>query len=172
MEVSRKSRGIDATPWLFAALSLYPMAARADAIIPYMAVPWGQAVLLPLVIVVEAVVLRRILGGRFLSAFVQSFVANLASTALGAGLYVLTMPALSEPLFYWWFKGRFATEFLRNGFIALGFALILGILSWLVESLIVARMRKETWRAAWRPSAAANLVTYLGLILLSIWFQI
>jgi hypothetical protein len=155
-----------------AAISFCPVAAHADAIIPYMVVPWGQVFLLPLVVIVEAVVLWRMLRGRFLSALGQSFVANLASTVLGAGLYFATMAAFGEPLFYWWFKGGFATKTVRNACIALGFAVALWFVSWIVESLVVARMRKvESWRIVLIPCAIANLVTYVGLLALALLYQ-
>ena len=152
--------------------SLAPCSAHADAIIPYMVVPWGQVFLLPLVIVVEAAILHSMLGGRFAAALGQSFVANLASTMLGAGIYFTTMTWAGDPLFDWWFKGDFATDTVRNACIAFGFAAILWFLSWLVESLIVARMRKaDSWRQVSRACAYANLATYAGLLALAIWFQ-
>jgi len=155
-----------------AAISFCPAAAYADAIIPYMVVPWGQVFLLPLVVIVEAVILWRMLSGSFLSALGQSFVANLASTVLGAGLYFATLPAFGDPLFYWWFKGGFATKFIRNACIALSFAVALWFVSWVSESLVVARMRKvERWRIVLIPCAIANLVTYVGLLALALVYQ-
>jgi hypothetical protein len=148
-----------------------PLDAQADAIIPYMVVPWGQAFLLPLVILVEATILRSLAGGKMLSCFFQSLIANIISTALGAALYLATMPLISEPLFYWWFKGGFASEAVRNACIALGFALVLWAISWSSETAIISRMRKTNFWGIARACAWANLVTYIFLLGLALWFQ-
>jgi hypothetical protein len=146
--------------------------AHADAIIPYMVVPWGEFFLLPIVVVVEAAILQGMLGGRFADTLGQSFVANIASTLLGAGLYAATMSWWGNPLFAWWFQGSFATATIRNACIALGFAVILWFLSWLVETFVVARMRKAiSWKQVGRACAFANFATYAGLFVIALWFQ-
>jgi hypothetical protein len=151
---------------------LVPSAANANAIIPYMAVPWGQVFLLPAVVVIEGLILWRLLSGRLLPALGQSFVANLASTLVGAALYFATMPLVGESLFQWWFKGGFSSEAVRNAFIALTFAAVLWAVSWAVESIVIARMRKSpVWRGVSRPCAIANAVTYVSLFGLSLLFQ-
>ncbi len=149
-----------------------PLEANANAIIPYMAVPWGQAFLLPIVILIEALVLWRLLSGRFPPVLGQSFVANLASTFVGAALYFATMPLIGEPLFQWWFKGGFASEAIRNACIALAFAGVLWVISWFVESLVIGHLRKlDNWKRVSRQCAIANLVTYASLLGLAISFQ-
>jgi hypothetical protein len=151
------------------AFALAPTLASANAMIPYMAVPWGQLVLFPLVIFVEAIVFWVSLGGRFLSVLGQSFIANLASTLVGAALYLTTMGVLQEPLFHWWFKGALGTDAIRSACIALGFASTLWLLSWLIESFVVARVRRKSSMAqVLRPCAIANVVTYSGLLLVAL----
>lgn len=151
---------------------LVPSVANANAIIPYMAVPWGQVVLLPIVVVVEGLILWQLLSGRFPPALGQSFVANLASTLVGAALYFATMPLVGESLFQWWFKGGFSSEAVRNACIALTFAAVLWAVSWAIESVVIARMRKSlTWRGVSRPCAIANTVTYVSLFGLALLFQ-
>jgi hypothetical protein len=140
--------------------------------IPYLAVPWGQLLLLPVVVVVEAIVLRRSWGGRVAPILGQSFVANLTSTLVGAGLYRMTMGRLHEPLFDWWFKGGFGTEAIRNACISIGFASVLWLISWVIESFVLARLRKTGFSGVSRPCAVANVVTYAGLIVIALWFQI
>lgn len=148
-----------------------PLEARADAIIPYMAVPWGQAFLLPIVILIEGIIIRKLAGGSVLSTLFQSFIGNIISTALGAVLYLATIPLVGERLFYWWFKGEFGSETLRNACIALAFATVLGAVSWSSETLVIARLRKVKFRDMALPCAWANLVTYILLLGLALWFQ-
>lgn len=148
-----------------------PLTARADAMIPYMVVPWGQVFLLPVVIFVEGAILRSLLGGKVLSTLLQSFVANLVSTTLGAALYYATMPLVGDRLFYWWFKGGFASEAVRNACIAIVFAVVLWTISWLSETLVIARMRKaNSIKEIAFPCALANLATYALLLALALWF--
>ncbi len=148
-----------------------PLTARADAIIPYMAVPWGQVFLLPLVILIEGSILYSVAGGRILSAMFQSFIANIVSTVLGAILYFATMPLVGDHLFQWWFKGGFASEAIRNASIALGFAVALWAVSWASETAVVSRLRKMPFKAIAPAMAWANLVTYVLLLGLALWFQ-
>ncbi|MEK7234460.1 MAG: hypothetical protein AAB268_11635, partial [Elusimicrobiota bacterium] len=96
--------------WLVIQLMLFPLGAHANAIIPYMIVPWGQVFLLPLVIIIEGVILQRLLGGKLRSILFQSFAANLLSTALGAALYFATMPLVGNRLFDWWSSGGFSAK--------------------------------------------------------------
>ena len=127
---------------------------------------------MPLVVAVEGVALWRFLGGRFPPALGQSFVANVVSTLVGAAVYFAAMPLFGQTLFDWWFKGVFATEAVRNLLIAVAFAVVLFIVSWLLESAVVARLRKAgSWRAVARQCAIANLITYVALISLAVSFQ-
>jgi hypothetical protein len=152
-------------------LVFFPLTVHADAMIPYMVVPWGQVFLLPIVIFVEGYILRKILGGKFYSALIQSCIANIASTILGVALYFITMPLIGEGLFYWWFKGGFSSEAVRNACIAILFAAVLWVVSWLSEMLVIAHMRKTSSdMKIVRAAAIANLATYSLLLTLAIWF--
>ena len=145
--------------------------AMADAIIPYMVVPWGQVFLLPLVICLEAVVLRQFLRGSFKSNLFQSFIANLVSTALGAASYTLASGFLNSVVFEWWFKGGFSEESIRSALISLGFAVVLWIISWTSESVVIAKLRKETIaKSILIASAWANVLTYVLLLAIAVWF--
>jgi hypothetical protein len=154
--------------------SFYPrfrIGACADAIIPYMAIPWGQLFLLPAVVFIEGLILNGLLGGGMLAAMFQSLLGNIASTALGAALYLATMPLVGDKLFQWWFKGGFASEAIRNACIALGFAVGLFCVSWVSETIIVAHLRRTTYRSVGSAAAVANLATYILLLGLALWFQ-
>ena len=168
-----RHRGCERGIWVFvAAIALFPNSAKADAMIPYMVVPWGQVFLFPVVVIVEAVVLRTTFVGRFAPVLFQSFVANLASTLVGSLMYLATMNVVGERLFYWWFKGGFGTEAIRNAVIALAFAGVLWFVSWIVESAVIRRMRRaSSIREVFRPVALANVVTYVLLLGLAISFQ-
>ncbi len=145
--------------------------ASADAIIPYMVVPWGQLFLLPVVVLLEAIILRLMLGGTVKSNLVQSFLANLASTAIGAVTYVVTSPIFGNAAFHWWFKGEYSTESIRSALIASAFAAVLWFVSWVSESFVIVRMRRGTSaRPIISACAVANVVTYSSLLALAIWF--
>jgi len=148
-----------------------PVEACANAIIPYMAVPWGQLFLLPLVIIIEGFILRKLAGGSLLSTLFQSLTGNIVSTALGAAIYLATIEHIYDQIFTWWFKGSFASEALRNVCIALGFALTLYVISWVSETIVISRMRKTTFKEMAIPCALANLATYILLMVLAIWLQ-
>lgn len=146
-----------------------PALAVADAIIPYLVVPWGQLFLLPLVCFVEGAILYVQLGGSFWHAQLQSLVANIFSTLIGAGIYLLTSQWFATPLFHWWFKGGFATEAMRSAAIALGYAGILLAISWSSEAVIVGRLRRRPLSEVSWAVAIANATTYGLLLLLAIW---
>jgi hypothetical protein len=154
--------------WLL--LGAVPLYARADAMIPYMVVPWGQVFLLPLVIIVEGVILRGFLGGGTVAVMLQSTVANVASTIVGAALYMSGMPLIGDPLFTWWFKGSFGTEAVRSALISLSFAAILWVISWALETFIISRMRRVALNVVGKPCAIANVTTYGLLLALALWF--
>jgi len=157
--------------WWSIPLICIPATAHADAILPYMVVPWGQVFLLPIVILIEAIILWSLLHGRFRSTLFQSFVANLTSTILGVVLYVATMPLIGDRLFEWWFKGGFSSEAIRSACIALTFAVVLWTISWLSETFVIARMRKtSSMKKISFPCAVANVASYTLLLTLAIWF--
>jgi hypothetical protein len=145
--------------------------AMADAIIPYMVVPWGQLLLLPLVIVLEAFVLQKVLRGRFRANLFQSFIANLVSTALGAISFALASEFLNSIVFNWWFKGGFSEESVRSAVISLGFAVVLWAISWISESAVIAKLRKEPIsKSVLTACAWANVITYALLLAFAVWF--
>jgi len=148
-----------------------PHIAYADAMIPYMVVPWGQVFLLPIVILIEAAILQRLLGGKFRTTIYQSSLANFTSTILGTALYLATMPLVGDRLFEWWFKGDFSSEAVRSACISVMFVLFLWTISWLSEAFVIARMRKvSSMRQIIFPSAIANLASYAMLLTLALWF--
>lgn len=156
--------------WIISLVCI-PLQAHADAIIPYMVVPWGQVFLLPLVILIEALILRSLLHEKFRTSLNQSFIANLASTFFGVVLYILTMPLFGNLLFEWSFKGGFSTETIRNAFIAFAFAIVLWTISWLSEKTVIFRMRKtSSMKDVSFSCAVANLVSYALLLTLALWF--
>jgi hypothetical protein len=138
--------------------------AHADALIPFMVVPWGQVVLLPLVVIVEGAILRVLLPGSWGAAMLQSLGANAASTLVGVALYVGCMFFVGNVLYSWWFMGRLGTSGLRAGLISISFAVFLYAISWKIESVVIARMRKVTLAVVSKPCAVANAVTY-GILL-------
>jgi hypothetical protein len=154
--------------WPF--IGLAPLSAHADAMIPYMVVPWGQVFLLPLVVIVEAAIIRGFLGGGVIAVTLQSLVANVASTIVGALIYISGMSLIGDPLFTWWFKGGLGTEAIRAALISLSFAAALWAISWAVESLVISRMRKTALSVVAKPCAIANAATYVLLLALALWF--
>lgn len=157
--------------WWSISFVCIPLAVQANAIIPYMVVPWGQVLLLPILIIIEGYIFRRLLGGNFRSALFQSFVANLASTLLGMALYLTILPLVGDNLYYWWFKGDFSSQAIRNASIAILLAIVLWTISWLSETLIVSRMRKAvTFKEIAFPCALVNISTYALLLIIALWF--
>jgi hypothetical protein len=155
-------------PCLSAITFCFPLSAHANAIVPYMVVPWGQVFLLPLVILIEGAILYKLAGNRVMVAMFQSFLANIVSTVIGAALYFAIMPLVGRHLFEWWFKGGFASEAIRNAGIALCFAVALWTISWVSETLVIARLRKTTFKGIAPTIAWANVVTYVLLLALSL----
>lgn len=156
---------------IFTGIAVFlPAAASANALIPYMAVPWGQLFLFPMVVLIEAPFIRTetIKFGR---ALFHSLIANIASTIVGAGLYLATMPHIDDQIFNYWFKGQGGTETFRGLVIALGLAGVLGVLSWVIESVALARLRKINRNEVALPVAKANLVTYSILVFISLLFS-
>lgn len=150
------------TPLIISLLVLCnPLNAQANAILPYMAVPYGQAFLLPIVVLIESLILRRLAGRHLLIVLFQVFIANCVSTAIGAAIY---FPFLESPLFRWWEEAEIDSMPIISAIIALVFALILYIISWSTESIVIARMRKIKITDITGPCARANLATYILLL--------
>lgn len=145
--------------------------AQADAIIPYMVVPWGQVFLLPLVISLEAIVLWKLLRGSFKSNLFQSLIANIVSTVLGAFSYVLVSGFFGNVVFEWWFKGGFSEESIRGALISFGLAVVLWIISLVSEAFVIGRLREITIsKPILVASAVANTLTYVLLLTMAFWF--
>jgi len=155
----------------FAAAAMAPVVAHADAIIPYVVVPWGQALLLPIVVIIEGLILVASLGGGVMATMLQSLLANVASTIVGGIIYVGTMTFAGEAMHMWVFKaGIFGKgRAIRTTLLSLAFAAVLFALSWAVESWVIARMRRTTIRVVARPCALANAATYALLLALALW---
>jgi len=146
----------------------WPGVARADAIIPFLWVPLGQLVLFPVVVAIEAAVIWRLLAGRKLAAVWHSLLVNLASTLVGAALYFATEPSLLPALNRVWWQGSFEYQGLRTMLIALGYAVVLFAVSWLVEGLLLVRLRSSAPRQRVVVTVGvANAFTYILLIALT-----
>lgn len=150
---------------------MVPMVAHADAIIPYVVVPWGQALLLPIVVIIEGLILVASLGGGVVAAMLQSLVANVASTIVGGIIYFGTMTFVGEPMYMWVFRaGIFGKgRAIRTTLLSLAFAAVLFTISWAIESWVISRMRRTTIRVVALPCALANTATYVLLLALALW---
>jgi len=151
-------------------LIVIPRTAYANAIIPYMVVPWGQLFLLPIVVLIEAIVLSKLLHDKLRATLFQSFIANIVSTIVGAVLLLATTPLIGDRLFEWWFKGGFSSEAVRSACIAIAFTIVLWTVSWTSETIVIARMRKaSSIRALTFPCAIANSTSYAMLLVIALW---
>jgi len=78
---------------------------------------------------------------------------------------------MGADLFHWWFMGGFSIEAVRGACIAFLFATVLWTVSWVSETAVIVRMRKESVANKIRSSSAtANLITYGLLLALAVWF--
>lgn len=144
-----------------------PSLARADALIPYLVVPFGEVFLFPLVVLVETIFVKILLKMPFWGSLWRTALANLASTALGAVLYYMAMPLIGNPLWDVWMKYKTPAAIL----ISLSFAIILCIVSWLIESIVAASlMRNVEKKKIYLTFLKANICSYVLLWLLSLTF--
>jgi len=142
-----------------------PTLVWADALIPYLVVPLGEVLLFPLVVIIETLFVWILLEMPFWGALWRTFIANLASTAFGAILYFISMPLIGNPLWDVWTKYKTAAAIL----ISLSFAIILCIISWLIESVVVASLMRDTEkRRIYITYLKANICSYALLWLLSL----
>ena len=147
-----------------------PETAHADALIPYMWVPFGQVFLFPLVVLAEAAVIWKMLAGTKLLAMGHSLVMNLASTLVGAALYVATSNLVGEPLYNFWWQSGLKWQGMVAAFISLVFALVLFGTSWLIEAAILKRLRPTVEpRRVVSACGYANALTYAALLGLAVW---
>jgi len=151
------------------ALLLASAPALGDALIPYMWVPMGQLFLFPLVVLIEAVVILGILSGTKLQAIGHSFLMNLASTAVGAALYLATGPFIGDRLYKFWWNTGFDWQSITAIGISLVFALVFFGVSWVVETIVLRRLRpaSETGQVV-KTTGIANAATYALLLALAI----
>jgi hypothetical protein len=146
------------------ALFLLPRAGHADGIIPYMVVPFGQTFLFPVVVLIEAVVLWRMLGNSFYRSLVTAFLANLASTVAGVALYFISTPILGDSMWNLWRKYHTAGAL----GLSIAIAVVLYSMSWALEKYVISTREPQISSAlVSKTSAIANLVTYVPLLLLS-----
>jgi len=153
------------------AMALVSTQANANAIIPYMVVPWGQVVLLPIVVFIEAIIISKMIQSGFWKISLLCLLANIASTILGAVLYWFVLPNYSNSLFQWWFKGDFSTEPVRNIIISILFASLLWLISFISETAVLSKLRQTKFSDFAMSIAIANLTSYSGLVVLSAMFQ-
>lgn len=147
-----------------------PQTALADAIIPYLVVPMGQVFLFPLVVLLESLVLSCMIQGTWRRAVWHSFLINLASTLAGAALYFATMAVIGERIFNAWWKSGVEHQKMAAIVIALVFALALFGISWLIETVLLWRLRPTTdRRQAASACGVANGLTYAILLGLNAW---
>ena len=147
------------------AFAAYPSIGHANAIIPYLWVPIGQLFLFPLVVAAESWLVWLSLKGGFRRILWRVLLANLASTAVGAALYFLSMPLVGKPLWDIWNKFDTPAAIIISFLIA---AVLFGV-SWLVETKVMVHMLHEVEKKRVRSAMlSANLVTYLVLWSLSV----
>ena len=147
------------------AVVVLPSTANANAIIPYLWVPVGQLFLFPVVVAVEGWLVWLSLRVGFWRILWRVLLANLASTAVGAALYFSSMPLVSKPLFDIWSKYQAPASIIISFLIAV---ILFGV-SWLVETMVMARMLREVEKKrVWFSMLRANLATYLVLWSLSV----
>lgn len=140
---------------------LLPQSALANAIIPYMAAPWWQLFLFPLVVLIENMILNRVIEKSFWFSLLLCLISNLVSTIVGFVLYVLTMIQFGDNIFQWWAHNGIASGKIRGILISLGFTLGLFVISWVSETLVISLMLKVRYKRISRVCAKANLITYL-----------
>ena len=153
---------------LFVMVLIIPSNAVANAIIPYMSVPWGQMFLFPLIVLIESIVLTVAIRKPFWISLTVSIIANLISTVLGAVIYVMTMIKISHHLFPWWANGHIGSKEIRSLIIAFLFTGLLFVISWASETFVISRVLKVKWDRISKYCVKANLISYfpLGILLI------
>lgn len=148
----------------FVAAVLLPQSAYANAIIPYLWVPVAQVFLFPIVILAESWLLTRWLKTTFWPTAGKCFVANLASTVVGAALYFSSMPLIGEPMWNFWHQ----YETPAAAAFSLAIATVLFLISWLVEAVVIWLWSRTIPRnTVWRFVGYSNAVTYAILLAFS-----
>jgi hypothetical protein len=153
--------------WLLVLVALAGPA-HADALLPYVVVPYAQVFLFPVIVIIEFVVLLLILKGRWWKVLLQSLLVNLASTLVGVGLSYATLMVVGDQIYAAWSKVSFERERVVGIETSIGIAVLLFFLSWVIESFLLVRLRRvDPRRKIWVASAIANVVSYIGLVSLS-----
>ena len=149
-----------------------PSQAYANAIIPYLVVPWGQVLLLPVVALVETPLVRHHLGGGIGLGVWQSLLANLASTLAGAALGLVAMRLFGDWLFGFWAGAQYGPDSVqRSMLISSAFAVVLYLVSAVVEARVLRSLRPNADPSRVRRCALqANGLTYGLLLALSVAF--
>lgn len=149
-----------------------PSRAYANAIVPYMVVPWGQVLLLPIVALVETPLVRHHLGGGFGLGAWHSVLANLASTLAGAALGLVAMRLFGDWLFEYWSGAQYGPDSLQRSMLISGaFAALLYLVSGVVEARVLRSLRPNADPSRVRRCALqANGLTYGLLLALSVAF--
>jgi hypothetical protein len=104
-------------------------------------------VVLPAIILVEAIVLRLLKWGTLWKALLDAFLMNLASSVAGACVFSLGFLALTSAALW--------TSLLVSG-----------VLSVLIEGGVLTLLKRHPARQTWTAALAANLVSYAGLAVL------
>lgn len=130
----------------------------------------GQLFLFPLVVLVEAPIISAILRGTKAQAIGHSLLMNLASTLVGAALYVTTGPLIGDPLYQLWWNSGFDRQRITAIMISIVIAITLFGISWLVETVVLSRLRPAAALAqVMKTTGIANAVTYVLLMALALW---
>ena len=151
--------------WVTGVFLIFPSVAYANAIIPYLMVPFAQLFLFPIVVAIETGIINYRLKYGFWKALWRVAIANLASTAVGAGLYFGGMPIVGDTFWNLWMRYKTPGAIV----LSLFFASVLFILSWSVESITAKPLFKEHSKPAISKAFLfANIATYIALWCLSI----
>jgi hypothetical protein len=152
--------GISGTTAVLAVV-LWPVTARADAILHPIVVVWpaAWALLVPIVLI-EAAIAVRVIGIRFTQGLWLSFLANLLSTAIGVPIGTCANPF--PLMFIAHAEGDHpasALSFFASLLVPLYLVSVITE-AWVARSYLVDSVQQQkAWRWAW----LANLATY-GLI--------
>lgn len=109
-------------------------------------------VVLPAIILVEAIVLRLLRWGTLWKSLLDAFLMNLASSVVGACVFSLGFLALTAEALW--------TSLLVSG-----------VLSVLIEGGVLMLLKRHPARQTWTAALVTNVVTYAGLAILLVLTQ-
>src|SRR5437868_3481617 len=107
--------------------------ARADGILPFMVAPAGVMLLFPVVALMEAGVIWRMLGGTKWRAVRDSFVCNLGSTVVGATIGFFIPWRLTLRLTHAQFAAQINRQHVVSLLITLAFSTAMFLITWAAE---------------------------------------